>query len=165
MNDEALGRVHWSYWLVGAIALIWNGMGAANFFVQMNPDMLDAYRESERAIIHGRPAWATAAFATAVFGGVLGSLLLLFRKSAAIYLFIASLIGVIVTMVHTLGTGITFGPGEIIAIILMPIVVAVFLIWYSRYTASKGWFTQERFAMSQDQRDKVARSTSSGTQK
>jgi len=139
MNDKTTSRVHWSFWLIGAIALIWNVMGAANFIVQMNPDMLEAYRESERAIIRGRPAWATGAFGIAVFGGALGSLFLLFRKSVAIYLFIASLFGVIVTMVHTLGTGIDFGLGEILGIILIPIVVAALLIWYSKYAASKDW--------------------------
>lgn len=139
MSDRAIGRVHWSFWLIGAVALIWNVLSAANFFAQMSPEMLDAYRESERAIIQGRPAWATAAFAIAAFGGVLGSLLLLFRRSVAIYLFVASLTGVIVTMVHTLGSGIDFGLGEMLGIILMPIVVAAFLIWYSRHTTSKGW--------------------------
>ncbi len=107
--------------MIGAVALIWNVMGVINFFAQMNPDMLAAYRESERAIIEGRPAWATGAFAIAVFGGALGCLLLLLRKSAACYLFIASLLGVIVTMIHTLGVGIDFGLGEILGIILLPL--------------------------------------------
>jgi len=141
MNDEKVGGVHWSFWAIGAVALIWNVMGVINYFVQMNPDVLAAYRESERAIIEGRPAWATAAFAIAVFGGALGCLLLLLRKSAAYYLFIASLLGVIVTMTHTLGVGIDFGLGEILGIILMPLVVAVFLIWYSKQAESKGWIS------------------------
>ena len=66
MNDKAVTCVHWSFWLISAIALIWNVLGSVNFFMQMNPDMLDAYRESERAIIQGRPVWATGAFAVAV---------------------------------------------------------------------------------------------------
>ena len=139
MNDENVGGIHWSFWVIGAVALIWNVMGVINFFVQMNPDMLAAYRESERAIIEGRPAWATGAFAIAVFGGTLGCLLLLLRKSAAYYLFIASLLGVVVTMVHTLGVGIDFSLGEILGIILIPLVVAAFLIWYSKLSQSKGW--------------------------
>ena len=141
MNDETVGGVHWSFWAIGAVALIWNVMGVINFFVQMNPDVLATYRESERAIVEGRPAWATGAFAIAVFGGALGCLLLLLRKSAAYYLFIASLLGVIVTMTHTLGVGIDFGLGEILGIILMPLVVAVFLIWYSKQAESKGWIS------------------------
>jgi hypothetical protein len=139
MNDKTVGGVHWSFWLIGAIALIWNVLGVANFFVQMNPDVLAAYRESERAIIEGRPAWATGAFAIAVFGGALGCLLLLLRKSAAYYLFIGSLLGVIVTMTHTLGVGIDFGFGETLGIILMPLLVAAFLIWYSKQAENKGW--------------------------
>lgn len=139
MNNKNVAGVHWSFWAIVIIALIWNIMGVVNYFMQMNPDMLAAYRESERAIIEGRPAWATGAFAIAVFGGALGSLLLLLRKSAAYYVFIASLLGVIVTMTHTLGVGIDFGLGEILGIIMMPLVVAVFLIWYSKYARSKGW--------------------------
>jgi len=139
MNDESVGGVRWSFWTIGAVALIWNVMGVINFLMQMNADMLAAMPESHRAIVEGRPAWATGGFAIAVFGGALGCLLLLLRKSAAYYLFIASLLGVIVTMTHTLGVGIDFGLGEILGIILMPLVVAAFLIWYSKQAESKGW--------------------------
>jgi len=139
MKDETAGGVHWSFWAIGAVALIWNVMGVINFFVQMNPDALAAYRESERAIVEGRPTWATGSFAIAVFGGAIGSLLLLLRRSAAYYFFMASLLGVIATMIHTLGIGIDFGLGEILGIILMPLVVAAFLIWYSKHAETKGW--------------------------
>ena len=139
MNNKNVNAVHWSFWVIATFMLIWNVMGCINFFVQMNPDMVASYRETEQAIISGRPAWATGAFAVAVFGGALGCLLLLLRKSAAYYLFIASLLGVIVTMTHTLGVGIDFGLGEILGIILMPLVVAAFLIWYSKQAERKGW--------------------------
>ncbi len=141
MDDENVSNVHWSFWAVGIVALIWNVLGVINFFAQMNPDVLAAYRESERAIVEGRPAWATGAFAIAVFGGALGALLLLLRKSAASYLFMASLLGVILTMIHTLGVGIEFGLGEILGIILMPLAVAAFLIGYSKHAESKGWIS------------------------
>jgi len=142
MNDETVGRVHWSFWAIGAVTLIWNVMGVINFFMQMNADALASFPESHRAIIEGRPAWATGAFAIAVFGGALGCLLLLLRKSAAYYLFIASLLGVIVQLIHTFGIArstINFNPLDILMIILMPLVVAAFLIWYSKRAESKGW--------------------------
>ena len=147
MNDENVGGVHWSFWAIGAVALIWNGMGVMNFFMQMNADTLASFPESQRAIIEGRPTWATAGFAIAVFGGALGCLLLLLRKSAAFYLFVASLLGVIVTSAHTLGmAGSTtdFSPVEIVMMILMPLVVAAFLIWYSKQAGNKGWIGQEQ---------------------
>ena len=139
MKNKNVNAVHWSFWVIATFMLIWNVMGCINFFVQMNPDMVASYRETEQAIISGRPAWATVAFAIAVFGGALGCLLLLLRKSAAYYVFIASLLGVIVTMPHTLGLGIDFGLGEILGIILMPLVAAAFLIWYSKWAQSKRW--------------------------
>ncbi len=144
MNDETVGGVHWSFWAIGAVTLIWNVMGVINFFVQMNADGLASLPESHRAIVVGRPAWATGAFAIAVFGGALGCLLLLLRKPAAYYLFIASLLGVIVQLIHTLGIAsstIGFSPFEISMIILMPLVVAAFLIWYSKWAERKGWIS------------------------
>ena len=142
MNDETIGRVHWSFWAIGAVTLIWNVMGVINFFMQMNADALASFPESHRAIVAGRPAWATGGFAIAVFGGALGCLLLLLRKRAAYYLFIASLLGVVVQLIHTLGiasSAIGFSPFEISTIILMPLVVAAFLIWYSKRAESKEW--------------------------
>ena len=142
MNDETARGVHWSFWVIGAVALVWNVLGAINFAVQMNADAVALFPETARAIINSRPAWATGGFAIAVFGGALGCVLLLLRKSAAYYLFIASLLGVIVTMTHTLGIAsltIDFSPFEIFMMILMPLVVAAFLIWYSKQVQSKGW--------------------------
>ncbi len=144
MNDEKVGGVHWSFWAIGAVALIWNVMGVINYFMQMDTDALAAFSETARALVEGRPAWATGAFAISQFGGLLGCLLLLLRKSAAVYLFIASLLGVIVTVTHTLGMAgstIDLAPVEISAYILMPLVVVAFLIWYAMPTKSKGWIS------------------------
>ena len=141
MNDET-GGVHWSFWMISAVALIWNVMGVMNYLMQMNPEALAAYPESHRAIVESRPAWATGGFAIAVFGGALGCLLLLLRKSAAYYLFIVSLLGVIVTMIHTLGVAgstIDLSLFEVSMMILMPLVVAAILIWYSKQAESRGW--------------------------
>ncbi|MGH7452809.1 MAG: hypothetical protein ACRENG_15785 [bacterium] len=141
MKDETVGGVHWSFWIIGAVALIWNVGGVINYFMQMNADALAAMTEAQRAIIEGRPAWATGAFAIAVFGGALGGLLLLLRKSAAYYLFIASLLGVIVQNLGTAGSAIDHGLFVLSMYILMPLVVAAFLIWYSKQAESKGWIS------------------------
>jgi len=144
MKDETVAGVHWSFWAIGAVALIWNVIGVINFLVQMNATALDSFPESHRAIIESRPAWATVGFAIAVFGGTLGCLLLLLRKSAAYYLFITSLLGVMVTMTHTIGIASStndFSPFELLTMVLMPLVVAAILIWYSKQAESKGWIS------------------------
>jgi hypothetical protein len=141
MSNKNVNGVHWSFWLITVFMFIWNIMGCINFFVQMNPEMISSYRETEQAIIQDRPAWATVGFAIAVFGGTLGCVFLMFKKSTAFYLFIASLLGVVVTMIHTLSIGVSFSFSEIIGIIFMPLLVAVFLIWYSKYTEKNGWMS------------------------
>jgi len=59
MNDETVGGVHWSFWAIGAVALIWNVMGVINFFWQMNADALAAMpsriARSSKADPHGPP--------------------------------------------------------------------------------------------------------------
>ena len=142
MNDKTAVGIHWSFWVIGTVSLIWNVMGVVNFLVQMNPEMLNAYRESERMIIEGRPVWATAGFAIGVFAGAFGCLLLLLRKPAAYHVFIVSLTGVIVTMIHTLGIGIDFSFVEILGFIVMPVAVAIFLIWYSKLSLRRGWIQE-----------------------
>lgn len=139
MNDTNINKPHWSFWVIAIFMLVWNVMGCINFFVQMNPDMVSSYRESEQAIIQGRPIWATLAFAIAVFGGAIGCVFLILKNSIAFYIFIASFIGVVIPMIHTLGAGINFSTGELIGIIFMPVAVAALLIWYSKYSESKGW--------------------------
>ncbi len=89
MTAENGDSVHWSFWVIGGVALIWNVLGSVNYVVQMNPETVEAYRASERAIIEGRPFWATTGFAIAVFGGALGSILLLLRRSAALNWFLS----------------------------------------------------------------------------
>ena len=142
MNNETGQSVHWSFWVIGVVTLIWNAMGGMNFVMQMNPDAVAQFPESHRAIIEGRPAWATAAFGIAVFGGALGCLLLLLKKSIAYDLFMASFLAVIVTTIHTLrilNSTSDFSPFEMVLMIVMPLVVAAFLIWYSKWAEKQGW--------------------------
>ena len=140
MNDKTVGGIDWSFWIISVVTLIFYVMGVINYFVQMNPDMLASFPESYRPIIEGRPAWATAAFAIAVFGGSLGCLLLLFRKSAAFYVLLVSLLGVIVTMMHIFGVA-GFSSFEIWIGVLMQGMVTAFLIWFSKLTERKGWIS------------------------
>jgi uncharacterized membrane protein len=134
MNDKTVGGVHWSFWGIGAVGLIFNLMGCINFISQMNADMVASMPEVYRAIVESRPAWATGAFAIAVFGGALGCLLLLLRKSVAVYVFIASLVGAVLAQIPFLGI-----PFEALIGGLSQLVVGAFLIWYSKQAESKGW--------------------------
>ena len=140
MSDETQIKVHWSFWVIGAVALIWNIMGVANFFVQMLAPDLAALPEWWRAVVESRPSWALGAMVIAVFGGALGCILLLLRKSSAYSFFVASLFGTVLTIVHALGVP-GAGPRQIFEAAVMPIVVAVLLIWYARRAIGKLWIS------------------------
>ena len=138
MNNKSANKIHWSFWLISVLALIWNLMGCINYIMQMDPYSVAIYPEAARALVESRPAWATGAFAIAVFGGALGAILLLFRKSAAYYMFIASLLGVIVTLIHTFSVEVSTG---IVVGSLMSLIVGAILVWYSKYAIKQNWIT------------------------
>lgn len=146
MNNKTVVRVHWSFWVIAAVMLLWNVLGTMNLLWQLNADAttLASFPETHRAIIEGRPIWATAGFAIGVVLGALGCVLLLLKNSAAYYLFVVSLLGVIVTAIHTIriaGMTIEFTPMEIFVMIVSPMVVAAFLVWYAKLAKNKGWIS------------------------
>jgi hypothetical protein len=103
------------------------------------PLCLLRHRGVNTYIIQGRPLWATVGFALGVFAGAIGCILLLLKRPSSFYLFCASLFGVVIAIAHSLAIGVTFGVGEIIGIVIMPVAIAVFLIWYAKYCQKKGW--------------------------
>lgn len=137
MSKQKVVSAHWSFWVIGGAGLIFNLLGCVNFLSQMNAETLAAMPEIYRTIAESRPAWGTAAFALAVFGGLLGCLLLLLRKSSALYVFGASVIGAIAAQVPFLG--MAGFPVEAWIGWLSQVAVGVFLVWYSRFAGSKDW--------------------------
>lgn len=129
-------KIHGSFWVICVVTLVWNVMGSINFIMQMNPDMLANYPEAAKSLVASRPIWATASFAIAVFGGALGGILLILKKSTAWYLFIASFLGVVLTNIHTIQVSSAM---DILIGSLMSLVIAVFLIWYTKLVQHKGW--------------------------
>lgn len=129
-------KIHWSFWVICIVALIWNILGCINFIMQMNPEMVEKFPDEAQSLIASRPMWATIAFAVAVFGGALAEMLLLLKKATAYYLFIASLLGVIITNIHTfqVSSAIDIWLGS-----LMSFVIATFLIWYTKRVQRMGW--------------------------
>lgn len=132
-----------SFWVISALALLWNLMGV-NAYIQQafKTDSFKAmYNEEQLKMITEAPAWSTTAFAIAVFGGLIGSILLVRRKKIAKTIFIISLIGILVQMYYNffvIDSIAVYGPGAM-AMPIMIILFAVFLIWYSNYCIKKNW--------------------------
>ncbi len=141
MSGNNQSAVHWSFWLIGVVCLLWNCLGAMAYLSEFDTNAVAAMDEFRRSLIDQRPAWATAAFAIAVWGGALGCLVLLLRKSFAFYLLAASLLGVVVQMTYnyTMAGNIdSYGPGGH-AMSAMILGVALFLVFYTKYAERNGW--------------------------
>jgi hypothetical protein len=137
MNGKDSGGAHWSFWTIVVISLVFNLMGCANFLSQMNPDMVASMPDAYRAMVESRPAWATGAFGIAVFGGALGGILLLLRRSVAYYVLIAALAGAVGAQIPFLG--MTGFPIEALLGGVMQLIVGAFLVWYAKWAERRGW--------------------------
>ncbi|WP_417800953.1 hypothetical protein [Tenacibaculum sp.] len=133
------------FWIIGVAALVWNGLGVMSYIGQayMTDEVRATLPEAERALYENIPTWVTAAFAIAVFGGLIGSAFLLMRKKLARPMFLLSLIAIVVQMSYNLfmsrATEV-YGPGSIVMPIMV-IVIGVFLLMYSKKTIAKGWLS------------------------
>jgi hypothetical protein len=92
----------WHLWAVGVLSLLWNAVGAFDFCMteSRNADYLKGFTPAQIEFFHGFPFWVVAAWGIAVWGGVLGSVLLLARRRAAVPVFLVSLLAMVLTAVH-----------------------------------------------------------------
>ena len=87
------------FWVASGLGLVWNLAGVVAFVGEMTMD-LSTLSAAERAFYETKPAWATVAFAVAVFGGVLGCVGLLLRQDWALAMLVACLLGIVVQDSH-----------------------------------------------------------------
>lgn len=136
-------RAPWHLWVVGIASLLWNAVGALDYVMTQtrNPEYMAGFTPEQLAFFYALPSWTIAAWAIGVWGGVLGSLLLLLRKSVAAWVFLASLIGVVLTTFqnYVLSNGLEVmggsGPAVFTAVIFL---VAVGLYAYARAMTKRG---------------------------
>lgn len=143
MSEESTSKLPTSFYIISGAALVWNLLGVMAYVMQvtMTQEAMNALPEAERMLLESAPVWATSAFAIAVNGGALGCLLLLLRQTWAFPVLIASLAGVIVQMYHSffMANAIeVYGPAGMI-MPAMILVIAIFLVWYSKEAKEKGW--------------------------
>ncbi len=125
------------------VSLVWNLMGVLAFVgqVTMSAEILAELPQAEQELYANIPLWVTIAFACAVFGGTIGSIALLLKKSMAILFFTISLLGIGIQMFHSFfisNSFAVFGPGGLI----MPIIViiwAVALLLIAKKAQSQQW--------------------------
>lgn len=106
----AAPKTPWHLWVVGIASLLWNSGGASDYtqvklgvesYLQQGADMVGVPVAQIIAYYDAFPIWANISWACGLWGAVAGSLLLLFRSKYAFHVFVLSLLGLIVTTIHT----------------------------------------------------------------
>lgn len=93
----------WHLWLVGTVSLIWNVIGAADYVMThaQNASYMESFNAAQLEYFYNLPSWLIAAWATAVWTGVLGSILLLSTKKVSAPVFLVSLIALSITDIYS----------------------------------------------------------------
>jgi len=145
MSPEKESKVPVWFWVLAVLLMVWNLAGVMAYIghVSITSEALAEMTEAERNLIKDVPAWATGAFAIAVFAGALGSAAMLLRKGWSFYLFCLSLLGVIAQMTHTffMSNALEVQGSKTMIMPVMIIGAAIFLVWFSHWTKGKGWLT------------------------
>ncbi len=145
MSTQSVVKIPRWFWVVAGTAAVWVLIGVMTYItmVTMSPEALAELPEAERALMEGMPTLVISAYAIAVFAGTLGCAALLSRKGWSFLLFVLSLVAILVQMVYTLFMSEhldVYGPsGSILPGLI--ILVASFLVWFSRHANSRGWLS------------------------
>ncbi|MFK7951345.1 MAG: hypothetical protein AB8B73_00760 [Ekhidna sp.] len=133
------------FWVVSVLALLWNLMGVYAYLDQAfaSNDVLGEIASAAKNLINPTPAWVTAAFATAVFAGAIGSLLLLLRKGLAEIMFLVSMVAVFIQngyYAFLTDQDMDAGPGGL-PMVIMVIGFAIGLFFFAKKAKSSGWIS------------------------
>ncbi|MBX2848996.1 MAG: hypothetical protein KTR16_11795 [Acidiferrobacterales bacterium] len=143
MHTEINTYVPKWFWAIAVIALLWYLMDMSAFFMRtlMLQDMLQKMPDQQQALYSSMPSWVNIVFAAEVFGGVFGSLCLLFKKRWALILYCISIVGVLLQTcyVYFLSESISVMGTPAIVMPLVAIFIGISMILVTRKALSKSW--------------------------
>ncbi len=105
----------------------------------ISDDALKMLPEENQLYFSNVPAWVTAAFAVAVFGGFLGAIGLIIRKKWAYFLFVISFLALVAQHVYNffIQNYIEMTGSQMI-LPIVTFIVALFLIYFSKQKSQQG---------------------------
>lgn len=131
------------FWIVSVVLLMWEAMGCAAYLSQVTMGAADLARlpRAQAEIWMAMPAWATAAYAIAVWIGLVGGIALVMRRRLALVAFLVSLVGVIVQFGWVFAaTPILTSVGPSAALFpLFIVAIGIVSVWFARTAVARGW--------------------------
>ena len=146
MATTAQARAPVHLWIVGILSLLWSCMGAYDYVMSRmhnmaylkammpnaNPALVYAYMDS-------MPIYASIGWGLGVWGGLLGAVLLLIRSRYAVWAFLVSLVGMVLSFGWQLflATNVPAGMNNPVVPAVIT-VIGLFMLWYSWSMEKKG---------------------------
>ncbi len=131
------------FWIVAAMLFLWGLGGVYACYQQfmLGADAMPDATDYDRELFATLPAWYNWVYAVAVGTGALGAAALLARKAVAKWLYVVSVIAIVIQF------GWLFATSDIIAqkgggVVLFPILIlalAIFAVWLSDRAIKRGW--------------------------
>jgi hypothetical protein len=132
------------WFLIVTIFLIaWNLIGLLSFYSHLtftsDPDLMETV--AMKQLYTQYPLWSKLVFGIAVISGMAGAILLAMKKRVSKFVFVISLIAVIIQMTHNLLMTDALNVLGIQAAILPTavVIIGIFSIWLSSYADRKRW--------------------------
>ena len=147
MTEEstATRSTPWHLWVIGVLALLWNGMGAFDYVMTetQNEGYMSRFTPEQLDFFYGFPAWLVALWAIAVWGGVVAALLLLLRKRFAVETFLVALVAMVITTIrnYVFADGLAVSGGFALVFAIIIFVFSLLLYLYARAMRKKGVLT------------------------
>ncbi|MEO8773016.1 MAG: hypothetical protein ABI295_06665 [Xanthomarina sp.] len=137
MNFSSKNNLPLYFWVVSITSFIWNAFGVYSYLMEALSisGQLGELSSGRQNFDANLPAWYISAFAIAVFAGLAGSIGLLIRKRWAYIVFIISFLSTGIQQFYVLTE---INPRDIF-LSLSAIVIAVFLVWFSKRAAAREW--------------------------
>ena len=128
------------YWVAAGVSVLFMALGCWMYLSVVTADPATLPLD-QRNLIEAEPTWMVAAFAVAVWSGLLGAVLLLMRKRIAVPVLLVSLIATIVNFVPY---AVVRQVRDLITTNDIAIAVAVVLITgtiysFARHCGQRGW--------------------------
>ena len=130
------------FWIIAIVGLLWNAMGAFDYIMTQtqNENYMANFTEAQLEYFYGFPSWMVAAWAVGVWGSFFGSLAMVMRKAWAVWLFGASLLGLLVSSLYNFvfsnGLEVMGQSGAIFTAVIWGVIL--FLLFYCRAMSAKG---------------------------
>jgi hypothetical protein len=141
MDDEYTPRPLAGWYMPAAVAsMLFMGLGCVMYLMHVLSDP-SALPLDQQAALEAEPMWVTAAYAVAVWAGLLGGVLLVMKRRAAEWALLLSLIAVLVWMAGLLVVS-PLRDAMSANDLLVAIVVAALtwtIYWFSRHSRQRGW--------------------------